>query len=420
MPRTRREGATLGEIVDNYPEFELENEADRALTSGSHTEVCLIHSCGDGKTHRFEMRVCDFARGSGCKPCGIKSRCEQRATPKNENASIFAFKIQLIIKLILLVTPDHVLKTINRGSRKFKVRCACLRNRAHPNWDASPNDLTQPNGNGTGCLTCRKEKAAAAAAIANSTPKSFAESLAAILDAIAARRPTGLDFLGLLDATDSRTAEQIKQMANAYGLWRCRGCGNVFSAYIYHVTRGTGCRLCSRPGCTEGIVLAFLREAFGDVLVIDQFPLGTYKVDARVFVSHLGVYGNVEIDGEQHYMRVTYTDMTLEQQIARDVEKMRRSVEALVPTVRIPTCVVARDARDDGEKWKAALLASIDSAAIAAAEAARLGVLNPDDAMIVVPGHASKYGAHDALLRTVLAGGMAVDFDDMHLVAESV
>jgi hypothetical protein len=321
-----------------------------------------------------------------------------------------------LMRFVRILASDEELKKIRRCSGQ-KVWCACERDETHPNWETRAADLAKGNG----CHLCGRERTANAVKIANSTPKTYDESLASILPSIASRFPAGSEFLRLKDTNDERTPENLKKMANDYAEWICLCCGQEFTARISKVSGGSACKLCSKSGKTEKIVFSFLCEFFGKANVTDQYPLGLYAGDARVH-HPLGVDVDSETDGPQHYKRVGWSKYgkNLEKQISRDVEKMRRASSEFVPTVRIPTVAVTRDARDDGDGWKGALISAIDAAAVAAVEAKARGNMRAEDAMIIVEGHETKYGAHGALLKAVLSGRNSVTFGDLELVAESV
>jgi hypothetical protein len=233
---------------------------------------------------------------------------------------------------------------------------------------------------------------------------------------------TRRQFVRLVNVNDKRGPEQLKKAAHLLAFWRCIDCGEVDQAFIGSVVcSGSGCSNCTgRIGVAEACVLEFLIEVFGKDNVYRHHKLGTYEVDARI--RHpLGEIVDIETDGAQHYERVNFfTTLTLEEQIARDVEKMRRSAAEFVPTVRIPTYMVTRDARDgeDNGKWKSELFKTIDAAAFAAKTASVRGSMRIDDTMFTVEGQSTKYGAHDALLRTVFFGEAKIKFGDLYLVAE--
>lgn len=390
----------------------------KTINRSSATKVWC--ACERDETHPdWKTTANNLSSGQGCPACARKNRVEAaskaNSAPKSETQSLFAHKMEYHMRFVRLLESDDELKTITRGSSK-KVRCACERNEFHPEWIVRADSLAR----GSGCPSCSDERRAEKSSIVNSTPKMFQDSLASLLENIASRKPIGSKFVRMANRDDSRTPEKLKKMSSEYATWICLCCGQEFTARISKVSGGSACRCCSRPGETEKIVFDFLCEFFGKVNVKDQQPLGAYADDARVH-HPLGVYVDVETDGPQHYTRALWSTYkrTLEEQISRDVEKMRRASSEFVPTVRIPTVAVTRDAREDGDGWKVALISAIDTAAVAAVEAKVCGNMRAEDVMIIVEGHEKKYDAHGALLKAVLCGINSVSFGDLELVAES-
>jgi rubrerythrin len=333
----------------------------------------------------------------------------------DERDSLFSLKQYYLDRFIKIIADDDKLKTIKRASRT-KVLCGCLRNENHSEWETSASSLAS----GYGCNACGREKSVKSANLSRSIPKTHEESLSSIAKNILERKPAGSKFIRLLEETDMRKEDRLKKSSGRYAIWSCTKCNDEFTAKIYNVANGTSCPKCSRPGSTEKNVISFLRETFTDVQV--QQPIGNYFVDARVLCDSTGVYVDIEIDGSQHYERTHvpwYSKLELEEQIARDVEKMRRSASSFIPTVRIPTCAVTRDSRENEEPWKNSLVASIREAAFAAKNSMKRGFIEHEDVMFVVEGHVEKYEAHSVLLKCAFSGGKSVYFGDMLLTTEN-
>jgi hypothetical protein len=334
--------------------------------------------------------------------------------PKNIEVSLFPRKTAILENGVIMDLTDDVLKTICVGAHTL-IPCKCARNENHIDWKAWAYSLTNAK-DPRGCKACKYERRG----IIRSTPKSYEDSLAAALDDVELK--AGRIFVRLVDENDKRAPEQICKQANVRAMWKCTECDETGEADINNVVgKSKGCSSCSGPGIVAKLVVAFLKSVFGEKNVETECWIGDYKIDARIRFPD-GTSVDVEIDGAQHYLRVGWSKegRKLEEQIARDVEKMRLASLELVPTVRIPTVAVPPNARgvdpDVDEPWKTSLLATIEAARFVAIEAKRCGISNVDDVMHVVDGHENKYGAHDALLRTVFAGGNRVIYGDMDLI----
>lgn len=417
MAPFRREGLTVGEIIRNHDDYAIINSDDEALSRGSNAKIWLSHKCLDGETRKFEMYVHKFSAGQGCPPCGYKLSGYKRSLPKKLEDSLLYAKEGLLEKNIRIVESDDILRNTKAHSHK-KVKCACEAGKGHENWYASSTKLIR----GTGCPECGREKQA----IAVSTPPSFETSLAALLNRLENRK-YGILFLHLANENDKRRPYQLFPMSHEMAVWRCICCGRDWKASINEVVRRSSCPDCSGAGTTEKMVSDYIKGAYNKF--IPQYQLGTYKTDFRVW--HRGVPVDVEVDGSPHYdgrLRYSNDVMSFEKQIARDVEKMRRSSSEIVPTVRIPTAAVSRDIRTDGEHWKRILDRAIDDAALAAIRAGALSepeanvpkISTPslEDMMFIVEGHREKYIYHSSLLECINRGDDSVSVRGMTIIPE--
>jgi hypothetical protein len=253
-----------------------------------------------------------------------------------------------------------------------------------------------------------------------STPNSYDDSLASILDVVVEK--SGRRFVRLFNENDKRGPDQLKKKAGIFALWECIECFVIEKALISNVTSAYhGCSRCSGPGVVAKIVIEFLIYKFGEKNVEKERWINDYYIDARIRFGD-DSFVDVEIDGAQHYLRTAWSrgGRKLEDRISADVEKMRLASSEFVPTVRIPTVAVPVSSRgvapEVNEPWKILLMSSIEAARIVSVNAIVENFLRADDVMFIVEGHENKYDAHEALLQAIFAGGRRVIFNDMDLL----
>ena len=376
-----REGATIGDIVRAHPEFQLVDQRDACITRGSSTRyITLLHHCKPGEHRQFTIRADHFANGHLCTHCGpnSKSMCgDQTCSPCTER-SLFHHKEAIWDHGVRMCLSDNALRKISASSNHRMVPCECLTNASHPPWLAVPYKLS---ARGDGCNQCGYMRSAAAKAM----PASFDKSLAAILDRLAARI-RGVAFLRLRDPADTRGPEDICMSSGKYAVWLCMCCANEWEATIGNVVRTSSCPLCCGLSDTERTVVEYLRTV--SHIVIRQPRVGKYYMDAAV--SHCGKWIAVEVDGTQHYTPCRFfSKLSLEEQISRDVEKMRCMASGGVPTIRVPTVAVSKHA-GQGEEWKGMVRGLLDAAA---------RWTDDQFPMFVAREHTSKYQQHVNMLR---------------------
>lgn len=379
-----RLGSTIGRIVENHPEFELVRSSDARLTRGSKKYIALFHACLPGTKRPFEMRAGHFANGHLCTHCGphSKSFCGESACEPCESRSLLAHKDAILERGVRMLVGDDVLRTTNANSPERAVPCACAVDAAHPRWMGAPHKLSV---RGDGCNLCGYAKGGAAKA----RPSTFENSLAAVLDRLA-MRVRGVAFVRLLNESDTRGPEDICAVSGKYAVWTCLCCENEWTQTIANVVKTSSCPSCFGFDDTERIVVEYLRTLSDGV--VTQYPLGDYRVDAVISIG--GKRVAVEVDGAQHYVhnRLFSSRSSLEERISIDVEKMRRSAAESVPTLRVPTMAISKDASRE-ESWKGEVARSVEDAA---------SWSDGEFPMFVLRGHETKYETHACLLASVL------------------
>lgn len=385
----RREGRTIRDILDVEPTYRIKNEEDGGLTRGSDRKITFLHECSIGVWNEFVMSISQFACGHGCQPCARARTIIARKRPRDFESSILAFKDELLERGVKLVASDEELREIAAKGSVY-VDCECAAGLEHPKWSTRAHNLVI---NQSGCMLCGRLKTAEALSVLRSTPKDANDSLASLLGRL---EELTRSFVRLANTDDTRTPEEIKKMANDYAIWLCLDCGNEWTSKICHVVNGTKCPECSTIGSTEKIVVQYLRKICEKVDT--QHRLGEYKVDARVMYK--GEELDTEIDGIQHYeYSKIFKSMKLDDQINRDVEKMRRAYSEGVPTVRIPTVAVRTDARLDKDIWKILLLEALEKAAKLKS---LLKISSDILPMVIINGHEDKYIKHAEILKNVI------------------